>query len=96
MRFRTWETWIPSINTTYDVDKFDPKTSSICQISKLEFKIDDEDGNVKHPSFYDSLKLGLFTLNKFGMVLVDNFQRGFKDFKQGKLGLGFRHEHGWF
>ena len=90
----TCETWIPSINTTYNVDKFDPKTSSTCQLSKLEFEIDDEDGNVKGPSFYDSLKVGQFTLNKFGMVLVDNFQRGFKDFKQGKLGLGFRHEHG--
>ena len=28
------------------------------------------------------------------MVLVDSFQSGFKDFKPGKLGLGFRHEHG--
>lgn len=28
------------------------------------------------------------------MVLVDSFQAEFKDFKQGKLGLGFRHEHG--
>ena len=90
----TCETWIPSINTTYNVDKFDPKTSSTCQLSKLEFEINDEDGNVKGASFYDSLKVGQFTLNKFGMILVDNFQRGFKDFKLGKLGLGFRHEHG--
>ena len=28
------------------------------------------------------------------MVLIDSFQSGFKDFKPGKLGLGFRHEHG--
>ncbi len=90
----TCETWIPSINTTYEVDKFDPKTSSTSELSKLEFEIDDEDGNVKGPSFYDSLTVGPFTLKKFGMVLVDNFQAGFKDFKQGKLGLGFRHEHG--
>ena len=90
----TCETWIPSINTTYDVDKFNPKSSSTSKLSNLQFEIDDEDGNVKGLSFYDSLKVGPFTLNKFGMVLVDNFQRGFKDFKQGKLGLGFRHEHG--
>ena len=90
----TCETWIPSINTTYEVDKFDPKMSSTCQVSPLEFEIDDEDGNVKGHPFYDSLTVGPYTLNKFGMVLVDSFQSGFKDFKSGKLGLGFRHEHG--
>ena len=90
----TSETWIPSVNTTYDVDKFDPKNSSTCKLTPLEFEIDDEDGNVKGPSLYDTLTVGPYTLDKFGMVLVDSFQKDFKDFKQGKLGLGFRHEHG--
>ena len=90
----TSETWLPSINTTYEVDKFDPKSSSTCELSKLSFEIDDEDGNVRGPSFYDSLTVGPFSLKRFGMVLVDSFQSGFKDAKQGKLGLGFRHEHG--
>ena len=88
----TCETWFPSNNTTYEVDKFDPKTSSTCQIISLEFEIDDEDGNVKGHPFYDSLTVGPY--NKFGMVLVDSFQSEFKDFKLGKLGLKFRHEHG--
>ena len=90
----TSETWIPSVNSTYKVDKFDPRNSTTCQLSKLQFEIDDEDGNVKGPSFYDSLTVGPFSLDKFGMVLVDSFQSGFKDCKEGKLGLGFRHEHG--
>ena len=90
----TSETWLPSINTTYEVDKFDPKSSSACELSPLHFEIDDEDGNVRGPSFYDSLTVGPFSLKRFGMVLVDSFQSGFKDAKQGKLGLGFRHEHG--
>ena len=90
----TSETWLPSINTTYEVDKFDPKSSSTCELSQLHFEIDDEDGNVRGPSFYDSLTVGPFSLKRFGMVLVDSFQSGFKDAKQGKLGLGFRHEHG--
>ena len=90
----TSETWLPSINTTYEVDKFDPKSSSTCELSPLHFEIDDEDGNVRGPSFYDSLTVGPFSLKRFGMVLVDSFQSGFKDAKQGKLGLGFRHEHG--
>ena len=90
----TSETWLPSINSTYEVDKFDPKSSSTCELSKLSFEIDDEDGNVRGPSFYDSLTVGPFSLKRFVMVLVDSFQSGFKDAKQGKLGLGFRHEHG--
>ena len=90
----TSETWIPSINTTYKVDKFDPKTSKTCEVTDLHFEIDDEDGNVKGPSIYDSLTVGPYTLNKFGLVLVDSFQQDFKDVKAGKLGLGFRHEHG--
>ena len=90
----TSETWIPSINSTYKVERFDPKTSKTCEVSKLQFEIDDEDGNVKGPSIYDSLTVGPYTLNKFGMVLVDSFQQDFKDFKAGKLGLGYRHEHG--
>ena len=90
----TCETWLPSVNTTYEVARFDPKTSKTCQMTELQFEIDDEDGNVKGLSFYDSLIVGPYSLNKFGMVLVDSFQTGFKDFKQGKLGLGFRHEHG--
>ena len=89
----TCETWLPSVNTTYEVARFDPKTSKTCQMTELQFEIDDEDGNVKGLSFYDSLIVGPYSLNKFGMVLVDSFQTGFKDFKQGKLGLGFRHEH---
>ena len=90
----TSETWIPSVNSTYKVPKFDPKTSKTCEMTKLQFEIDDEDGNVKGPSIYDSLTVGPYTLKKFGLVLVDSFQRDFKDFKAGKLGLGYRHEHG--
>ncbi len=90
----TSETWIPSINSTYKVEKFNPKTSQTCELSPLQFEIDDEDGNVRGLSFKDSLTVGGYSLNKFGMVLVDSFQTDFKDFKQGKLGVGFRHEHG--
>ena len=90
----TCETWIPSINTTYQVQKFDPKNSSTCNLTKLSFEIDDEDGNVKGLSVYDTMGVGPFSINNFGFVLVDSFEKDFKDFKQGKLGLGFRHEHG--
>ena len=90
----TCETWLPSINTTFKVDKFDPKTSSTCEIVNKEFEIDDEDGNVRGTPVYDSVTVGPYTLDRFGFVVVQGYQSEFKDFPDGKLGLGFRHEHG--
>ena len=87
-------TWVPSINTTYANNKFNPKMSKTCKMSNLTFELDDEDGNVKGLAFYDSLSVGPYILDKFGLVLIDSFQQNFKDYNQGKLGLGYRHEHG--
>ena len=87
-------TWVPSINTTFKVNKFNPKNSETCKISNLTFEIDDEDGNVKGLSLYDAITVGPYTLDNFGFVLIDSFQQNFKDYNQGKLGLGFKHEHG--
>ena len=42
----TCETWLPSINTTFEVEKYDPKTSSTSEILNKEFEIDDEDGKI--------------------------------------------------
>ena len=90
----TSETWLPSINTTFKVEKFDPKSSSTCELINKEFEIDDEDGNVRGNPVHDSVTVGPFSLDKFGFVLVQKFQKHFKDFPDGKLGLGYRHEHG--
>ena len=90
----TSETWLPSVNTTYKVNKFDPKSSKTCEIIPKEFEIDDEDGNVRGIPVYDSINIGPFSLDKFGFVLVNAYEKDFKDFPDGKLGLGFRHEHG--
>ena len=90
----TCETWLPSINTTYKVDKFDPYSSATCEVVKKEFEIDDEDGNVRGTPVYDSVTVGPFSLDRFGFVVVQGYQKDFKDFPDGKLGLGFRHEHG--
>ena len=87
-------TWVPSINTSFTINKFNPKKSKTCVMTNLTFEIDDEDGNVKGPALYDSLSVGPYTLDKFGFALIDSFQQNFKDYNQGKLGLGYRHEHG--
>lgn len=90
----TSETWLPSVNTTFKVDKYDPEKSSTSELLKKEFEIDDEDGNVRGKPVYDSVTVGPYALDKFGFVLVEGYQQDFKDFPDGKLGLGFRHEHG--
>ena len=90
----TSETWLPSINTTFKVEKYDPKESSTCEVLNKEFEIDDEDGNVKGKPVYDSVTVGPYDLDKFGFVLVEGYEQEFKDFPDGKLGLGYRHEHG--
>ena len=87
-------TWVPSPTTTCKVNKFNPKNSETCKVSNLTFEIDDEDGNVKGLSLYDTISVGPYTLDSFGFVLIDSFHQNFKDYSQGKLGLGFRHEHG--
>ena len=87
-------TWVPSSSSTYKVNKFNPKNSKTCKLSNLTFEIDDEDGNVKGLSLYDTISVGPYTLQNFGFVLIDSFQNNFKDYNQGKLGLGYKHEHG--
>ena len=90
----TSETWVPSLNTTFEVPKYDPKKSKTSNVTHKTFEIDDEDGNVKGKATYDTLSIGENSLQKMGFVQVDEFELGFKDYNQGKLGLGFKQERG--
>ena len=90
----TSETWVPSVNTTFDVQKYDQKKSKTSEITDKTFEIDDEDGNVKGKATYDSLTVGENSLKKMGFVQVDEYELGFKDYNQGKLGLGYKQERG--
>ena len=90
----TSETWIPSFKTTMNVKKYNISLSSTGQKTNKTFEVEDEDGDVRGKACYDSLKVGDISLNHFGFVLVDEFEYDFKDFPQGKLGLGFKQEHG--
>ena len=90
----TSETWIPSYKTTLNVKKYNISQSSNGQKTNKTFEVEDEDGDVRGKACYDSLKIGDISLNHFGFVLVDEFEYEFKDFAQGKLGLGLKQEHG--
>ena len=90
----TSETWIPSYKTTLNVKKYNISESKTGQKTNKTFEVEDEDGDVRGKACYDSLKVGNIALNHFGFVLVDEFEYNFKDFPQGKLGLGLKQEHG--
>ena len=90
----TSETWIPSYKTTLKVKKYNITQSTKGQKTNKTFEVEDEDGDVRGKACYDSVKVGDIMLDHFGFVLVDEFEFEFKDFAQGKLGLGYKQEHG--
>ena len=90
----TSETWIPSPKTTVKVKKYNITQSSTGKRTNKTFEIEDEDGDVRGKACYENIKVGDMSLDHFGFVLVDEFEYNFKDFPQGKLGLGYKQEHG--
>ena len=90
----TSETWIPSYKTTLNVKKYNISLSSTGIKTNKTFEVEDEDGDVRGKACYDTIKVGGITLEHFGFVHVDEFEYQFKDYPQGKLGLGFKQEHG--
>ena len=90
----TSETWIPSYKTTLNVKKYNISKSSTGIKTNKTFEVEDEDGDVRGKACYDTIKVGDITLEHFGFVQVDEFEYQFKDYPQGKLGLGFKQEHG--
>ena len=90
----TSETWIPSTKTTLNVKKYNISKSTTGQKTNKTFEVEDEDGDVRGKACYDSVTVGDITLNHFGFVLVDEFEYPFNDYEQGKLGLGYKQEHG--
>ena len=91
----TSETWIPSYKTTLKVKKYNISESSTGQKTNKTFEVEDEDGDVRGKACYDTIKVGEdISIDHFGFVLVDEFEYEFKDFAQGKLGMGLKQEHG--
>ena len=91
----TSETWIPSINTTYRISpKYDPSLSTTSNLTNKTMEIFDEDGDVSGKSTQDLVTIGNYTLNNFGFVSILNYPNNFKDYPNGKLGLGYKQDHG--
>lgn len=90
----TSETWIPSCKTSLKVNKYNISESTTGKKTNKTFEVEDEDGDVRGKACYDSIQIGDISLDHFGFVLVDEFEHPFSDYEQGKLGLGYKQEHG--
>ena len=91
----TSETWVPSINTTYKVSpKFNNSLSSSSNITNKTMEIFDEDGDVSGKATHDLIQIGNYSLENFGFVSIINYPSDFKDYPKGKLGLGYKQDHG--
>ena len=91
----TSETWVPSINTTYNINpKYDLTLSSSSNTSNKTMEIFDEDGDVTGNATHDVIKIGKYSLDKFGFVSIIYYPNNFKDYPNGKLGLGYKQDHG--
>ena len=94
----TSTTWIPSIkckNCKLSSQLYDPilsKTSYSLKSEKIE--IDDEDGDVEGYPINDNIVLNGYNLKNFSFIQVSELDDDFRDHYDGKLGLGFRGEHG--
>ena len=93
----TSEIWVPSKNTSLeavDIQRYDTDSSKSAELTKRIFEIDGERGSVKGFATFDSVEIGQFYLKRMGFVQVTEFTMDFHDYLGGKLGLGYRQEHG--
>jgi hypothetical protein len=94
----TSTSWLPLINCkncdscTKFYDPLESKTSSV--ISQQKIELDDEDGNVEGYPINDNVVLNGYNLQNFSFVQVTKFDKEFRDHYDGKLGLGYRDQHG--
>ena len=94
----TSTSWLPLINCkncdscTKFYDPLESKTSSV--ISQQKIELDDEDGNVEGYPINDNVVLNGYNLQNFSFVQVTKFDKEFRDHFDGKLGLGYRDQHG--
>ena len=94
----TSTSWLPSIkckNCDLSTNLYDPKESKSSKtISEEIIELDDEDGDVEGYPTEDSFILNGYNLQNFSFVQVTELDDKYRDHYDGKLGLGYRVEHG--
>ncbi len=89
----TYKTWVASVlnkesPSTFTYDKKESKTSE----EKGEWDtVVDEEGAISGNVIYDKANLGKFQINRFKFIEAVEYEDNFRDFKNGKMGLGNCH-----
>jgi hypothetical protein len=90
--------WLPSVkckNCNLSKNLYNESESTTSsESSDKEIELDDEDGDVEGYSINDAVTLNGYKLKNFSFVQVTELDDDFRDHYEGKLGLGYRGEHG--
>lgn len=92
----TSETWVPSVNATYNVTpKYNSSESKTSNTTNKTIEINDFEGDVIGKATFDTVTFGDYSIKNFGFIQVVDFEvEKFTDYPKGKIGLGFKHERG--
>ena len=89
----TATTWVPSANCencALSTKLYKETSSSTSSPTDNEIELEDEDGDVKGYEISDNVILGSYKLKQFNFVQVNKFGEDFRDYPDGKLGLGYK------
>lgn len=89
----TATTWVPSSkceNCVFSTKLFKDTLSNTASPTNNEIEIEDEDGDVTGYEISDNIILGNYKLKQFNFVQVTKLEEDFRDYYDGKLGLGYK------
>ena len=95
----TATTWVPSSNCkncVLSTKLYKESSSSTSSPTEKEMELEDEDGDVEGYEISDNVILGSYKLKQFNFVQVTELDDDFRDFYDGKLGLGYKSENNDF
>ena len=89
----TATTWLPSSyceNCILSTKLYKESLSSTSSPTNVEMEIEDEDGDLKGYEISDNFVLGTYKLKQFNFVQATKLDDEFRDYYDGKLGLGYK------
>ena len=95
----TATTWVPSSNCkncVLSTKLYKESSSNTSSPTEKEMELEDEDGDVEGYEISDNVILGSYKLKQFNFVQVTELDDDFRDFYDGKLGLGYKSENNDF
>ena len=95
----TATTWVPSSNCKnciLSTKLYKESSSSTSSPTDKEIELEDEDGDLEGYEISDNIILGNYKLKQFNFVQATKLDDDFRDYYDGKLGLGYKSENNDF